>query len=184
MPQENEVRTLTANPHYAGAYRGSLDEAERKGQCPFCKAERQTGALFEVDGWFVDYNPYPAMDRKGGHPTHHLLFICKDHRTDAFSLTEKDWSAISFLVSCVRAKLGFTGGGICWRFGSPDQSGATVLHLHFHLIVPRRIEVIELRMFGFRATWSIWSDTLRSILKVIAPGTFKIITIPVDWPVG
>jgi len=53
------------------------------------------------------------------------------------SLTPADWKDIAALQKWAIKKYKIQGGGIAMRFGDTSHTGATVAHLHMHLIVPK-----------------------------------------------
>ncbi|MBI2013352.1 MAG: hypothetical protein HYS87_00765 [Candidatus Colwellbacteria bacterium] len=52
-------------------------------------------------------------------------------------IQERDVLDMFGVAGALREKLNITGGGLCMRFGDPRLSGATIMHPHVHLIVPR-----------------------------------------------
>ena len=48
-----------------------------------------------------------------------------------------DFKTVSKLINWAIKKYKIEGGGLTVRFGNSDYTGATVHHLHFHLIVPK-----------------------------------------------
>ena len=73
--------------------------------------------------------PYPNT-------THHFLIICDKHKEKFADLKLDDFAAVRYLVNWAGKKFSIKGGGLVIRFGDTNYTGATVCHLHFHLIVP------------------------------------------------
>lgn len=115
-------------------YAQDLAEINRAGVCPFCpgKIQWHPKPILERDGgWFITENahPYPNSER-------HYLIIGDEHKEELDELTATDLSSILALaktVTCNRAK----GGALALRFGSTSHTGATVKHLHAHIIIPQ-----------------------------------------------
>jgi hypothetical protein len=53
-----------------------------------------------------------------------------------FELTKKDWESITALSNWAIKEFNIPGGGLTMRFGETVYTGATVCHLHAHLISP------------------------------------------------
>lgn len=78
---------------------------------------------------------------KNGYPyentLHHLLIIPKAHITTLAEVSNDFWvEALDFYKKQVK-DLGVKGAALAMRFGEPSLTGATVHHLHMHLVVPR-----------------------------------------------
>jgi len=52
-------------------------------------------------------------------------------------LKNEDWLAVLKLAQYAVKKFNLPGGGLVMRFGETTYTGATVCHLHAHLIVPK-----------------------------------------------
>jgi ATP adenylyltransferase len=65
-----------------------------------------------------------------------LLIICKSHITEFEEIKVGDLAEVMFLVSWAIGEYKISGGALALRFGSTEFTGATVSHLHLHLIQP------------------------------------------------
>jgi len=131
---------VVANLQYAGDYRDRLEKAQKSGQCIFCTPEFQTDTsklIASYRAWFARKNDFPTKDADGEYPEHHILIVSKRHERWFDEILEPDWFDIMALCRIVRNTLDISGGGLAIRFDEPLWSGQTILHLHFHLIVPR-----------------------------------------------
>lgn len=124
--------------HYARTadYRKDLEEIEAAGVCPFCPENFNwhPNPVLETHGdWLITEirEKYPNAER-------HFLLICKRHLTHVVEMLQQDWHDIDALLLFATAKYGLAskGGAITMRFGDTRYTGATVQHLHMHLIVP------------------------------------------------
>ena len=89
--------------------------------------------LSEGNHWLLTQNDYPYPDTDT-----HLLLIHRRH-AEKFSDISREAQLELFALATETETHGyFTGGGLCVRVGDPLRSGASVKHLHFHLICPRR----------------------------------------------
>lgn len=116
-------------------YKNVLTSIIKTDKCPFCPNNfkyHKNPILKKHQGWIVTANSWPYKDTK-----HHFLFIPNKHLTQFFDLTAKDLKAVKNLIDWIVTKYKIKGGGVTLRFGEQKYTGATVSHLHFHLIVPK-----------------------------------------------
>ena len=66
-----------------------------------------------------------------------FLIILKEYKENLTELTAAEWGDLLKLVKMVSKQFKIKGGGFAMRFGDTSLSGATVKHLHCHLIVPK-----------------------------------------------
>lgn len=106
--------------------------AER-GECPFCREnlykEHKKPILAEGKSWIVTESSWPYK-----HSRDHLLFIHSRHITDVRELTIEDFADLQELLERVRQERGIEGGALMMRFGNTEWNGASVSHLHAHLV--------------------------------------------------
>lgn len=118
-------------------YRGMLGEIQKEKVCPLCPQTMRWHTkpiLKRRNGWLLTENFNPYKDT-----AHHLLVISPVHKEMPNQLTRRDWSALSHLLNWAVKKFRVKGGGITMRFGESVYTGATVRHLHLHLIVPKLV---------------------------------------------
>lgn len=118
------------DPYYAqGEYQKKLDATKR---CPFCTLEiHKKPILMEQHGWFITESTWPY-----DHTAYHFLIISRAHKETITELSPTDLDTIFTLAQWAIDKFGIKGGSINLRFGDTYLNGATIKHLHFHLIVP------------------------------------------------
>lgn len=121
------------DPQYAaGEYRGALEKALTTENCPLCTLKIHTKPILkEVWGWFITESTWPYE-----HTRHHFLIISKNHRENFTELGLFDFQAIHALAKWALSAYNIPGGALTLRFGTTRFTGATICHLHFHLIVP------------------------------------------------
>ncbi|MBN2095073.1 MAG: hypothetical protein JW727_03420 [Candidatus Aenigmarchaeota archaeon] len=134
MPENPEAGKLV-NTRYAKSreYLKALEAAEKSGKCPFCPENRsfKNPVLKVSGGWIVKKNDWPYKNT-----LYHFVFIPNQHIEKLTELSPKDFEAIFGLLSWLIEEYKIPGGGFAMRFGNANYTGATVRHLHAHLIVP------------------------------------------------
>ena len=114
-------------------YSRVLKEAIGEKVCPLCHMRWHTNPILKRDnGWMITENFQPYKNAQ-----HHFVIISKKHRENFSELTSSDWQAIRNLAVWALRKFKIRGGGLAMRFGDTEHTGATVSHLHAHLIVPK-----------------------------------------------
>ncbi|MBI2592575.1 MAG: HIT domain-containing protein [Candidatus Colwellbacteria bacterium] len=116
-------------------YGETLKEIKTAKVCPFCPKTfkwHTKPTLRRTKNWLVteNFNSYKNA-------RYHFLVISKSHKEGFQDLTLPDWRQISELVRWAIRKYKIKGGGLILRFGDSNYTGATVTHLHLHLIVPQ-----------------------------------------------
>lgn len=105
------------------------------GVCPFC-AEYFTKyhpkpVIKETTYWFLAENMSPYAGTK-----HHFIFVYKPkHIRDIFELDATALSDLFSLVCFTIEKYKLLGGSFFIRFGDHRYTGASVEHLHAHLLM-------------------------------------------------
>lgn len=98
------------------------------GVCPFCSehlTKYHKKPLEKKIYWWVTENMYPY------HPVrHHFLFIHKAHIEHIAELSDEAWRELHTLAK----EKNVAGGAFVFRFGNTHFTGASVAHLHAHLI--------------------------------------------------
>ncbi len=134
-----EKRKRIIDPRYAKSeeYSQVLRDIVKDGKCPFCFenfaefSRSKHTPMKETAGWYLVRNSWPYPNTE-----HHLLIIPKRHCEELSDLTSSDMVQILELAEYARNYFSIKGGAMTVRFGDSLYTGATVVHLHFHLIVP------------------------------------------------
>ncbi len=117
-----------------GEYRGVIEKILKTGKCPFCKENfkyHKKPVFKRKDGWFLTEASWPYKNANC-----HLMVLGEKHHENFAELKKRDFEAISYLVRFAIKKYKIKGGALAIRFGNTDYTGASVAHLHFHLISP------------------------------------------------
>jgi diadenosine tetraphosphate (Ap4A) HIT family hydrolase len=104
-------------------------------ECPFCpenlsKTHKQE-ILLKGAHWLLTRNNWPYENTQL-----HLLAIAAYHAETIADLREGAFDELQGQVTWAERELDIRSGGLCIRFGDISQNGATVNHLHAHIIVP------------------------------------------------
>lgn len=125
------------NPTFAksAGYGKTIAEIIEAGICPFCPETflwHPWPILHRIDGWVLTRSGWPYENTE-----HHFLIIGDQHIISDIEMTTHDEFCVRELTR--RAVEGFDlkGWGRIARSGDTDHTGATVQHLHFHLIQPK-----------------------------------------------
>lgn len=118
----------------AGEYKRVIGEIAKTGKCPFClenfKYHKNPILKWRGD-WFVTEGSWPYKNAKV-----HLIILGEKHCDNLLQLKKSDFEAILYLVKFGIKKFKIKGGALAVRFGNTNYTGASVSHLHFHLISP------------------------------------------------
>lgn len=110
-----------------------MEDLEQRKVCFFCQKEfekERPGAIeFETDYWYVTKNKYPY---KG--TSHHLLLVSKEHVNLTSKLSKEARAEIGEVVAMVEKKYKLKSYSHFMRNGDFRYNGATVFHLHGHVI--------------------------------------------------
>lgn len=134
MKKENQPPKVDPRNARDEKYKRVMGEILKEGVCPFCPEtfKWHTKPILEHNGeWFIteNFNPYKNTQ-------FHFLIIGKEHKELLSDLSARDWESISSLISWAVENFKIEGGGITMRFGDTLFTGATIKHIHAHLIVP------------------------------------------------
>lgn len=122
-------------------YRNVLEEILAQGVCPFCPEHMNWHPhpiLWQNLGWRLTEIAFPYEGSE-----QHYLLIPDRHLESLTDLRAEDWMTIGDAGRWLTTYRAVSGGALALRFGDPQLTGATVKHLHCHLIVPRSGQVVN-----------------------------------------
>ncbi len=125
---------VSINNARKGEYKEVIKQINKTGKCPFCKENfkyHKKPLLKQKGGWFLTENSWPYKDT-----LYHLIIIGKGHRENFSELTNRDFQTVAYLTRWAIKKYRIKGGGLTMRFGDTGINGASVSHIHFHIISP------------------------------------------------
>ncbi len=88
--------------------------------------------LYMTDYWYISPNrfPYAGVEQQ-------FLIIARNPIYKKEDITKEMWLDLQNIVLDLSAKYNIPGGALCFRFGDPALSGASLKRLHAHLIQPK-----------------------------------------------
>lgn len=111
-----------------------MEDLEKRGVCFFCaehfRKERPEAIEFETKHWIVAKNKYPYK-----HTKLHLLYIPKKHANTIAELTPAARKDMSEVLLEIEKRYKLTGYAHFMRVGDFRYNGATVHHIHGHVLV-------------------------------------------------
>ncbi len=106
--------------------------------CPLCPSGLKMGhnaILKSINGWNLILNEFAYA-----HTKVHALIIPEAHQTNLTALSSIDMESVRLLATWAIEHFQIKGGALTLRFGDSHYSGASVHHLHFHIITPEHDE--------------------------------------------
>lgn len=121
-------------------YRQQLEQILDSKQCPFCPGGltlKEQEIIKQTETWIIKENSYPIPNS-----LYHFMIFPSRHIEDTSDISAKEWQDLTSLRLWLKNEYKFNGDIMYIRSGEPMATGATVTHLHWHLIVPaERVEV-------------------------------------------
>lgn len=116
--------------------RGVMEHIAAEGDCPFCPDHlakyHHKPILRTGDNWLLTENQWPYDNTRT-----HLLAIATYHAESLEDLHEGAFEELGDHFRWATREYAIKAGGLAMRFGSDiGSNGATVRHLHSHLIEP------------------------------------------------
>lgn len=99
--------------------------------------------LFKTNCWYVSKNRFPYESVE-----HQFLITSLYPVYKVEDMSKEMWSELSEIWLRLKKEYNILGGAMCFRFGNPALSGASLKRLHAHLIVPRENLKAEFKIGG------------------------------------
>lgn len=118
-----------------GEYQKVIETIDKQGKCPFCKDNfkyHKKPILKRESGWLLTKDSWPYKNTET-----HFIIIGEKHKEEFSELTKKDFATVANLAEWAIKKFKIPGGALAMRFGNSDYTGATVSHIHFHVLSPK-----------------------------------------------
>lgn len=133
MTSKQFVNTNNTQQRPDEKYASVIANIKKDGVCPFCPDQlakyHKNPIIDETKNWLVTNNMYPYKNTK-----HHILLIHKEHIESIKEINNEAWKELHeiFIRAIERSKI--LGGTMFIRFGDTKFTGASVSHLHAHLV--------------------------------------------------
>ena len=119
-------------PPERGEYAKIIGKIANDGVCPFCSehlAKYHKKPLENKVFWTITDNMYPYKPSK-----HHRLIIHREHIAHIDQVSPPAWHELMEIFIKEVAERKITGGTLIMRFGDTKFTGASVSHLHAHIV--------------------------------------------------
>lgn len=110
-----------------------MKKIKDEGFCPFCRGNLDKSELEPTlkigKYWSLRKNRWPYENTRV-----HLLIIHNKHAEKLGDISSEAWAELLGLIQWAEKKFKLKSGAFGMRFGNPLRNGATVDHLHCHII--------------------------------------------------
>ncbi len=133
MAKENSNTNVDPTNARDPKYKEVMTKMVQDSECPLCPPlPYHPNPILREDGlWLITKSGFPYENTE-----HHLLMIAMRHIEQLSDLSANDMKSMIGLAQWAEKEFKFEGGGLTMRFGDTKFTGATIKHLHAHLIVP------------------------------------------------
>jgi diadenosine tetraphosphate (Ap4A) HIT family hydrolase len=125
----------TWRPGGDDTYKKVIEGIKNDGVCPFCPEQlekyHKNPIIKQGPFWTLTTNMYPYKNAK-----YHFLLILKAHKNDTKELSAEEWTELHEHTNWLVDKYKLLGGTLMMRCGDTTHTGASVTHLHAHLVAP------------------------------------------------
>lgn len=119
------------------AQKEKMAQIIKDGVCPFCpqyfKKYHDSVILRKGKHWLVTWNDYPYPETK-----YHFLIISKKHLIKINEISQPAGAELADHFKWLKKQYKINDGILLTRFGNTKKTGATIEHLHSHLIVGKK----------------------------------------------
>lgn len=107
-------------------------ELESAGKDPLDPEIIDQEILFTTEHWYVSANrfPYPEIE-------HQFMIAARNPIYKKEDMSKEMWVELKEIWLRLAEEYNISGGALCYRFGDPKLSGASLTRLHAHLIMPK-----------------------------------------------
>jgi diadenosine tetraphosphate (Ap4A) HIT family hydrolase len=114
----------------------AMERIQARGTCPFCAKElareHHKPILRSGPYWTVTTSQWPYK----GTEQHFLIIYAPKHIEFLSEVSPEAWEELRVVEAWLEETYRIESGALCIRFGKIPWNGASVSHLHAHLIVP------------------------------------------------
>ena len=132
-PKKRQVDAKNAAIMKRSDYAQTLDAIIAGGFCPFCEEHlfkhHQRPLIYKSKHWLVTENAWPYKGSR-----FHFLFITREHVEATEDLSPAAWTDLQKLYKKLVLENDIKGATLMIRSGDTRFTGASVNHLHAHLV--------------------------------------------------
>ena len=119
---------------FSPKYRETLKEIEKDGNCPapFCKDEApyHTHPIeLKLKYWKITRNSFNYQNAK-----HAFLLVLNEHEVNFPNISREAFAELQDTINYLIETYDLEGYTLLWRMGDSEHTGASVQHLHAHLV--------------------------------------------------
>lgn len=130
---KNKVDVENANVVKRGIYAQVLKKIVAEGFCPFCEEHlfkhHRHPLVDKSKFWLITENAWPYKGSR-----YHYLFITRKHVETIEALSSATWTDLQKLYKKLVSGKNIRGATLMIRSGNTKITGASVNHLHAHLV--------------------------------------------------
>lgn len=116
---------------------------EKNGIDPFAPDEIDQEILFKTNCWYISRNRFPYEGVE-----YQFLIVSFEPIYKVEDMSREMWQELNDIWMKLTVDYNIPGGALCFRFGDPSLSGASLRRLHVHLIVPMEDEKTKFTVGG------------------------------------
>ncbi|MFA6446112.1 MAG: HIT domain-containing protein [Candidatus Paceibacterota bacterium] len=120
-------------------YKKVIEKIAQDKVCPFCRENlekyHKNPIIRETENWVLTTNMYPYKNTR-----YHFLLIHKDHIADSSNIAQDSWQELHTHLDWLTKEYDAPGATFMMRCGDTSHTGASVTHLHAHLVVSDRTQ--------------------------------------------
>ncbi len=123
----------------------TMTEFEEKGQDPMDPNLIEQKIILRKKHWYITENKYPYENAQT-----HLLLVANDPIYDINKISQEMWAELLEIILELNVDYDITGGALCFRYGDPAKSGASLKRLHAHIIQPQEDKKVRFPIGGYK----------------------------------
>lgn len=129
-------------------------QMESNGKDPLDPEVIEQDILFVTDYWYVSCNRFPYKEIE-----HHFMIASRNPIYKIEDMSKEMWIDLKNIWIKLASEYSIPGGALCYRFGEPSFSGASLTRLHAHLMMPKKGNKTKFTIGG--------NDTLKKELVLL-----------------
>ncbi len=111
---------------------------ETEDKDPMAPEHIEQEILFQTDFWHVSNNRFPYAGAEK-----HFLVVSMQPIYHLEDMPVEMWMDLLAVWKRLIEEYHLEGGGLCFRFGDPAKSGASLTRLHCHIFMPKEGEKVK-----------------------------------------